>query len=188
MKKSIILGALVGAAIAFVWGFISWMALPWYDSCFKSFRKPHSVRECICENICESGMYMLPNCSHEGQSDRSTFAEEYEKGPVMFASIARHGKPYSMTKNLIVQAIMLLITAGIISYIVTRLRPGASYGHRLKIVTLAGLFVAILTAVPNWNWWCFPSCFTIVNFFDVLLTWFFAGLGIAAFAHPPVKR
>ena len=44
-----------------------------------------------------------------------------------------------------------------------------------------GMFVMVSAFFPS-------GCFTIVNFFDVLLTWFFAGLGIAAFAHPPVKR
>jgi hypothetical protein len=34
---------------------------------------------------------------------------------------------------------------------------------------------AILSHVPNWNWWGVPVILTLVNIVDIAVTWFFAG-------------
>ncbi len=179
MKKGIFLGALVGAIIAFVWSFLSWTVLPWYKTSFKKFCKSEQVAEVIRENATSGhGVYLLPGCCE----DEAKFQCDYKKGPIMFAIVKPTGKDFNMVSNLIVQFITLFVAAGIISYIVASY-AGSSYGFRLLVSTLIGIFSAWIIAVPSWNWWAAPVGFCVVEFFSNAIMWFLAGLGIARFAR-----
>nr|NGX46595.1 hypothetical protein [Chlamydiota bacterium] len=53
------------------------------------------------------------------------------------------------------------------------------YGRRVCFVTVVGLFLGLMSALPMWNWWAFPAGFTIVSILDPMIAWFFGGLVIA---------
>ena len=179
MKKAVFMGALVGGIIAFVWSFISWMALPWYKNSLMNFKSYEQVASVIKENTCGQGIYLLPGgCGEDDQLSK----QRYECGPIMFAAITPDGKSFNMGANLVIQFIMLFVAAGVVTYVIAHYGK-SSYGSRLFGVTLFGFFLGWLTAVPSWNWWSFPVGFSFVQFFDMLIMWFLAGLAIAKFAH-----
>ncbi|MCP5508967.1 MAG: hypothetical protein H7A39_00930 [Chlamydiales bacterium] len=180
MKKGILLGALTGAIVAFVWSFLSWAVLPWHKTSFKDFCNAEEVAMVIKKNAtCGQGVYLLPGCCG---GDEEQFHKKYQCGPIMFAAVTPEGKNFNMAPNLIIQFITLFVAAGIISYIVASFTK-SSYGFRLLIATLVGIFSAWMMAVPSWNWWSFPVSFSLVEFFDNTIMWFLAGLAIAKFAH-----
>ena len=61
--------------------------------------------------------------------------------------------------------------------------PGLGYWARVRTVTLAALAAGMLTRLPDWNWWGFSTSFTLAGIADLVITWFLAGLVIAAFAR-----
>ena len=188
MRKGLFLGALIGAIIAFVWSFLSWTVLPWYKNSFKSFCDSKKVASVIKENATSGqGIYLLPNCDGEcTEQQEQQWRCDYKKGPIVYAMVTPEGKDFSMVPNLIIQFITLFVAAGIISYIVSGIK-GSSYGCRLLVATLIGIFSGWMMAVPGWNWWNAPVAFSFIEFFDNTIMWFLAGLGIAKFARPAAK-
>ena len=53
-------GALVGGAILWVWGAVSWMLLPWHHATFRAFADEGAVERTILVAAPESGVYGLP--------------------------------------------------------------------------------------------------------------------------------
>ena len=190
MKKSIFWGALVGAIIAFAWCAVSWMVLPWYNTQFKQFKDSEQVADVIRNQVTEHGLYMLPGCcgSCDDPAEEVRWKQNYERGPIMLASIDPKGAKFDMTRNLIIQFVMFFVAAWIVSYLLTQFKPKSTYGERVFYVTMIGLFLAIVSVVPMWSWWRYPTGFVMVSFLDTVITWFLAGLGIAKFAHAPSKK
>ena len=58
--KKIILSALTGAVVAFIWGMLSWMALPWHHNNFSGLSNEAVVGETIKVNAPKEGIYFLP--------------------------------------------------------------------------------------------------------------------------------
>ena len=72
--------------------------------------------------------------------------------------------------------------AGLISWFL--LQTSCGYGKRLLIVMLLGLLVGVLGFVPDWNWFGAGYKFTFVMIADLVITWFLAGLILAAYVKP----
>ncbi|MGH9764570.1 MAG: hypothetical protein ACREAC_27355, partial [Blastocatellia bacterium] len=56
----------------------------------------------------------------------------------------------------------------------------SSYWKRVFAVTFAGLFAGLFLGLEYWNWYNFPTKYTVAFVLIVLLDWFFAGLAMAA--------
>jgi hypothetical protein len=45
MSKKLILGALLGGLVVFVWSAISWMAIPWHESTWRQFQDKNAITQ-----------------------------------------------------------------------------------------------------------------------------------------------
>jgi hypothetical protein len=59
------------------------------------------------------------------------------------------------------------------------LAQNPSFRRRVIFVVLLGVFAGFMYPFSEWNWWQYPLGYTLVNFADGILTWFFAGLVLA---------
>ncbi len=71
--KKLILGTLLGAAVAFVVGAAWWMALPWQGKSLKSVSDEDALVSVIRAQVPRSGIYVVP--------------KKVKQGPLIFASI-----------------------------------------------------------------------------------------------------
>ncbi len=55
---------------------------------------------------------------------------------------------------------------------------------RVLFVTLLGIFGFATVSVPYWNWYGFPTDFTLAEAIDHVVGWFLAGLVLAAIVRP----
>jgi hypothetical protein len=60
-----------------------------------------------------------------------------------------------------------------------------TYGTRVMIVVLIGLFAEIYIDLPYWNWYGFPMNYTIGHLLGGILSWAVAGLAMAAIVKRP---
>lgn len=82
--KRIFIATLVGAVVAFFWGFISWQLLPWHQ--MNHFKDDAAVAKAISENAPRHGLYVLPR-----HGDKGPDADAVTEGPYVYA-IVRPGK------------------------------------------------------------------------------------------------
>ena len=66
--KNLIICSLVAALVAWVWGMISWMALPWHSLDFREFSNDASVTEVLRAEQQGSGLYLIPNMDEQSPS------------------------------------------------------------------------------------------------------------------------
>jgi hypothetical protein len=73
-----------------------------------------------------------------------------------------------------------------LAIIVSQLRPG--FFVRVACVTLIGLLASIMTNVPFWNWYGFPSDFTLAQIIEHSVGWLLAGIVLAAIVRPSAVK
>lgn len=171
--------ALLGAIIVMIWGFISWVVLPWHSWGTKSFtQEGQAVTQAIKSEALEPGVYFLPNMPkdlHKNPESEKQWQEKAKEGPFAFISVKPRGTIWDMKVMLFVQFVIQFIAALIVAWLLSLTYITSTIKNALYVALAvsAGAFIANLS---NWNWWGFPLEMSIVNFIDVFLGWFIAGL------------
>lgn len=183
--SKILKAGLLGAVVLFVWGYVSWMVLPWHKTTMHTFKDSTAVSQTIKANADVSGMYFLTNMEEKektatttGTSSNAT-ATEKSSEPSMFASVRLEGSSHdNMTQSLVKCFITQLLAALLVSWLLLRTN-GLSYFKRVIFIVVFALAAGIIANVPNWNWFGFDTQYTLVEFADLLIGWFLAGLIMA---------
>lgn len=177
MGSALLKGTILGAIIVFVWMMVSWMVIPWHCSSLNKFLSEDQVASVIIENTEHNGIYMLPNQCNNGDSTKK--AESMQKGPIVFASVQRYGLDVYSVVPYIISFIIQLIAAFFVTYLVL-LSNIQNYWKKVWFIIIFGIAVGVLASFPNWNWWRFSLSYVGVEFLDFVISWFLAGLVIAA--------
>jgi lipoprotein signal peptidase len=186
MKKSLLLGTLLGGLVAFVWSSVSWEIIGWHEKSMLTFQNDDEVSAVISSHAPQDGVYILPGMSTEGMAAeqkkkaQADTMEKMQKGPIMFAAVRRNGFG-SYARTLIIQFFSLLAAAFLLTWMLLQ-TSGLSYARRVAFLAVAGLAASVIVDLPNWNWWGFSGTFTAVNLADSTITWLLAGLVIAKVA------
>ncbi|MFK7911548.1 MAG: hypothetical protein AB8F34_13255 [Akkermansiaceae bacterium] len=180
MKKRILIATVVGAVIAFVWGFVSWSFLSWHTP--KSFENSAEVAEVISRNTDGHGMYMLPPHGKDGQPD----VDAIKKGPFMYA-IVRPGElnDWSMFKPMILSFAVNLFLAFLIATIMIR---RSHYRSKLLVGAAFGLFAGITAALPLAIWMELPSMEMTARLCDPIISWTLAAAVMGLIVIKPKRR
>ena len=179
----ILIAALIGGTLVWVWGAVAHMALPIGEMGFRTADEQHAALNALQGSTRSGpGVYMLPGLAPEQWGDEeavAAFVEEYAGSPYAFVVFRPEGNPghLSMAPNLVRHWISSVLAAGIISWV---LSLGAfGFGQRVLIAGGLGLFAWLAVNVPQWNWYLFPTDFTIGAALDQVIGWLIAGCGMA---------
>lgn len=180
MGKTIVRGAVVGGIILFIWGFISWMVLPWHNATMMRFTNERDVARVIQDNAPIDGMYMLPSCQGNDNSEqaRADFRQKLENGPFVFAAVRPNGMGGMHAGHFIKSLIIQIIAAAVATWLLTRTR-GLDYLQRVGFVTMVAFFAGVAVMLPAWNWMGYTTGYTIIGIIDLLIGWTLAGFALA---------
>jgi len=182
MKKSI-LGTLLGGAVLFVWGMVSWTFLPWHDKVMGRLPNEQLVMDVLKANETKKGVYFFPSDRTEtGRMDMKEYQEKFKDAPsglivyspLMCAMSARHFV-VSIARCLVL-AFLTLWLLGMVGERVP------TYFGRVMVVTSMELVVWFAVDLPYWNWFGFPLGYTIVSLLDGFVGFFLLGIVSAKFA------
>lgn len=172
--KKLVLGAVFGAIILFVWSSLSWTVLPWHAATLKKFTNGDAVAAAVTANAPEGGVYVNP------YGEDSASQEKMKRGPILFIAYQNSGIP-SMAGPLVKHFISLILVALLATWLVGK-ATGLSYWGRVVFITVMGFTAAVYCVVPNWTWWGFSSSYTLAQIADTTLGAFLSGLAIAKVA------
>jgi len=166
-KKELTTGIVAGI-IAFIWGWISWMALPWHAASFEKLKGEPVAVQAIKLAAPESGMYAYPGMD--------ATKEEMKKTPHLLVAInyAEKKLPICLTIGLLIH-----VLGGLVLTCLLKKSNVTTLGDRMKIVCKAIFFVGFVGVLPNWLWWGFTPFYTFLVFMDLLMGWGAAGFWIA---------
>jgi hypothetical protein len=184
----ILLGGAVAGVVIFFWGFVSHMLLPLGEMGLQSIPHEEDLAAAIKKDVREPGLYFVPG----RDMSKSQSTEEVEahmakvtKGPYGFMVIYPDGRDPSLIKHLPIEFGTNVVCALLAAILVSQLRPG--FFVRVGCVALIGILASIITLVPYWNWYGFPTDFTLAQIGGNTVGWLLAGIVLALIVRPSQK-
>jgi hypothetical protein len=187
----VIISAIVGGILVFLWGMVSWMVLPYHTMSIHQFKDEAAITKAITAQVDHSGVYVLPFVpadilSKPAAEQKASWGEvqaKQEKGPLVFASVSLEGLQYSMQYAMTCAALLQIAGAFIISLILWCFCC-SGYFCRVLTVSTIGLLVGLLGLAPFMIWWKFSQPFILTCAADALIGWTIAGIFMAGIVKP----
>lgn len=174
----ILVAGLIGGLAMFLWGAVSHMVLPIGDMGMKVPTEQASALAALAPTTQGSGVYMYPSAGMEDWNDAAkmqAFADSTRGQAYAFVVYQPGGNPVnaSMTPNLVKQWGSDTLGALVAAWI---LALGAfGFGKRVAIAGALGVFAWLAISVPYWNWYMFPTDFTLANLVEQVVGWMIGG-------------
>ncbi len=177
MAKRILFGGILGGLALFMWGGLSHMVIGLGQVGMQNIQKP--VYDSMKATISQGGFYFFPESDMKG-----TIKDEYKNGPVGILIFKPTGAGAPITGQLINEAILNIIQALLAAYLLSLAVKLTRYPQRVGFVFVLGILGAIATNIEYWNWYGFPSTYTMGAIVDKLIGFMVVGLVVAAFVKP----
>ncbi|MBI2956097.1 MAG: hypothetical protein HYY26_02170 [Acidobacteria bacterium] len=185
MTKKIVLGGVVGGLVLFIWGAVSHMVLPLGEVGIKELGNEAPIVAAMKENISEPGFYFFPGLgvphASADQAAQEAWAEKYRQGPWGILIYHPTGEepiaPADLVRELLSNMLVALVAALLLAQAGAAL---AGYSARVLFVALLGLVPGLETDFSYWNWYGFPTDYTLVQMFDHVVAYLLMGLVLAA--------
>lgn len=161
-------GGIVGGIILFIWGIVSWVALPWHMSTIHAFQDEKVVSETLVTNAPQSGIFFLPS-----QMTQNADAPV----PVIFISIFKEGN-MSMMVSYLISFLTQVIAAMLVAWMLTK-ASRLNYWGKVWFAVMFAVSAGLVTHGMSWNWLSFDTNYTLVLMADLVIGWFLAGLAMA---------
>ena len=187
MARKIALGGVLGGLALFVWGMVSHMALGLTDSSVKSLPNEAAIVKTLQESVKAPALYLFPAAGMDGPRDQQeaamrAWAEAYRRGPRGLLIYEPTGGNPSMAALLLTQLGIAVLVCLIASWVLSQAAPALPrYGNRVCLVSALGLLASVFVDAPYWNWYSFPSHYTLMALVDRTIGMTVAGLVIARF-------
>lgn len=187
----IILAALAAGIAMFIWGWISWMAIPWHENTMHGLPQEDAAIAALKQNVTDSGVYLFPyyeGTAMEG-AEWDAFVAKHKAGPRgMIFYLSEGAEP--MPPICFARGFALNVAAALVAAILLAMAGGGCkcYGRRVLFVTLIGVAATIMTHLTMLNWMPVLRDYALVNAADTVVTFLVAGLVIAAIVKPKAPR
>jgi hypothetical protein len=181
--KRILLAGILGGLALFFWGGLSHMALRLGEVGVRPLPNPQPPVEALKTSVPKSGFYYFPAVDSSGK-----MRAEDVGGPngilIYHPSGAAVAMGAPMAKECILNIVQALLAALLLSLV-----PGLTgFMARAGFIVLAGLLGSAAMAIEYWNWYGFPTDYTLGFLADRFIGFFILGLVVAAFVKPAAAQ
>lgn len=184
--KRIILAALLGALVYYIWQMLGWLAFPLHGPTVHALPNEDSVRDALIAQDLQTGLYVVPFGTNEDMANKeSEFYKRHEAGPNVNIFYNQHGHTPMPPSMMAIGFATDFAAAAIVALLLSCVGSCcAGFWKRVGFVTAFGVFLALTAHVAFWNWMRFPTDFVVAFIIDAVVGWFLAGIPIAAIIRP----
>jgi hypothetical protein len=175
-----ILAGLVGGIAMFIWTSIAHMALPLGHTGFSGIPDEASVMASMQKAIGRhSGLYFFPWVDPR---QSNAMAEETVKLKTSPSGLLIYRPPGGdgMTASMLIVEFAKEVAVSLIAAFLLARTILAAYAARVGFVALIGLAATLTTNMSYWNWYGFPTDYTLAAMVTEFVAYVAAGLVIAA--------
>lgn len=176
MTKKVVLAGVLGALAMFFWTFIAHMALPLGEAGIQQIDNEQALLSTMQSTLSNRGFYMFPKMTPG--TPESEYQKQIATGPSGLL-IYFPKRDFEFGKSLCIEYLTQFVQALIAAYLLSLTRLG-SFGARLGFYAVLGLMAAIATNVSYWNWYGFPTLYTLSYVFTNWVSYLCAGAVAAA--------
>ncbi|ULU23900.1 hypothetical protein [Dyella terrae] len=178
----VLVAALMGGIVMFIWGAVAHMALGLGDIGMRQPVAEDTVLASLRPGLGEqAGVFLLPSIDPAKMGDKTVMAAYSAKAkasPYAFMVYMPQGDDLSDMSGRLprewasdtLSALMLAFVMGLAAF---------SFMTRLSIALAASVFAWLSTMVPYWNWYMFPTNFTVAALVEQVIGWLLAGAVMA---------
>jgi hypothetical protein len=169
MTTRIILAAVLGAIAMFIWMFVAHMVLPLGEAGISELPNETTVLDALQTNIGNKpGMYMFPGLGVKPDATRQEMKEAMERMPEKVAKspsgllvyYPAGSRQIRFGRWLGIEFLTELAESLLVVFLLAQSRLVGT-GARIGFATIVGIVAAISTNVPYWNWYGFPTVYTL---------------------------
>lgn len=131
----------------------------------------------------KTGLYIFPYVDMKQKDAMAKMDARMKIEPFGIMAYQPPGAP-GMTPKLLVTEFAKQIVQSILLALLLSFALLATYWGRVGFVALIGVVSTLTTNVSYWNWYAFPTSYTLTNMFIEFAGFFVAGLVIAALLRP----
>jgi hypothetical protein len=179
--KRILLGGTFAGLVVFIFSAIDHMALPTGHMGVKSLPQEDLVLGAMGTAIKEPGLYVFPGMDFSKkptEEEQKAYIARYNAGPTGILVYSLGGQQPMQPRQLSTELLSDILAAWIAAWVISL--TSASFGKRVLIVALLGLFAWLSITVSYWNWYRFPSAYAVAEAIDQVGGWLCGGLVLAA--------
>ena len=167
----ILLAGLLGAIAMYAWSTITHVATPLGTAGISTLPDEQVTMNALGATLGDRhGLYLFPDLRSGNPAKEGPFGFLVYRPHVSYAL-----NPANLITEFVTELAEAMIAALLVSWVALR-----NYAARVGFVTLIGLAGAITTNVPYWNWYGFPTSYTLVYSLIEIVGYLAAGLVIAS--------
>lgn len=179
----IFLAGVLEAVAMFTWSFVAHMVLPLAETGVGEIPNEDVAMAGLQTSIgAKAGLYLFPGAglppnasSDEKSAAMQRMNDMYAKRPSGFLVYHPPGRAFAFGKWLGVEFATELVEALLVVSLLAQTRI-VTFAGRVAFVTAAGLLAAITTNISYWNWYGFPTDYTLAYMTTQIVGFFCAGL------------
>jgi len=187
MAKRIILAGILGGIAMFAWQSISHLVLPLGEVGVRRIHNEDAVIAHLQENIYLPGFYIFPDMEQRAgmtKEQRQAAILKHRTGPTGILIYDTRGSELLSAKQLLTQLGADIVVVLLAAFLLAQSGGLKGYVERLAFVTLLGAIPWLTVNVSYWNWYAFPSAYTLAQFVEYGFGFFVAGLVLAKIVDP----
>jgi hypothetical protein len=179
----IVIAGIIGGIVMFIWLSIAHTVLPIGEMGVQLPVDQSAALSALARTaVAGEGVYLYPSIAPEKLGDdvaMRAFVERNRSSPFAFVVYQPGGNPVigSMVPNLVRQFVSVTLAALLAAWLLAQMTPGM--GQRVLAAGIFGLFAWLVISVPYWNWYRFPTAFTIGSAIEQIFGWLLAGIAMA---------
>lgn len=178
----VLVAGIIGGIVMFIWGAIAHTALPLGMAGMRFPAAEDKVLVTLQEGLgAQPGIYILPSFDPAKQSDQAAMAAYGEKArhsPYAFMVYLPQGDDLTqMGPQLARQWASDTLSALALAFVMGL--AAWSFGRRVTVAAAVAVFAWLSNLVPYWNWYRFPTEFTLAALVEQLVGWILAGAAMA---------
>jgi hypothetical protein len=193
MKRIFLSGVVAGFAF-FVWLSFIHMATPLAQVGIRAIPNEAEVVASIKNGIPNEGFYLFPgavtaqNAPHaEKVAAMQAAMEKMKTSPTGILVVYPNGKAPLTPQQLIAEALNDIAQGLLLAWLLFH-SSSKGIGEKVKFAMAVGLAASFLTNISYWNWYGFPTSYTLATIFGQVVGYMVMGLaiGIMSFEKPAV--
>lgn len=171
--KKLIIGALVGGILLFIWQFLSWTVLNLHYNAYQYTDKQDAIMSVLSTQIEKEGQYMIPSLPRDATSEQHEAAMKDMAGKPWALVQYRQSMDTNMGSNMIRGLIVDMLIVGFFCALISRMNA-----LNFTAIFISALFVGMIVFfnVPYTNHIWFRGFDLMAYFFDSLVGWALIGI------------
>jgi hypothetical protein len=180
----VVLAAIVGGFLMFVWGAVSHMLLPFERDAFKPLPNEAAVVASLGSNVDRPGMYYFPwlDFANATPEQQDAWKQRIAGGPSGLMVYRPNGGEAMSPRQLVTEFVSNVAAALFGALLLVQL--GGGVGRRVLSMAAIGVAAWLSISVSQWTWYGFSTSFLLGDLADQFGGWLLAGIGMSLLIKP----